>query len=272
MEHAPLMTAAEQLTPPAVSRARLRAGEKPVRSLCRGIILDLEGTLTSRSYVQDVLWPYARRNMAGVLRSHWFESSVIRIREQLARDAGGRSFEIWCGTDSRSAEAYVKTFDELLRLSKLPKTSQPLRDMVELTWREGYRNDALKSHIYPDVEEALTVWGEAGRQIRTYSTLTVATQCALLAKTESGNLVGYFNDHNDAELGPKTAPGSFCTIADEMRFAPADLLYAADDPAELDAARIAGFSTVFVLRPTNPPPPSGMLHPIVRDLRSILMH
>jgi enolase-phosphatase E1 len=245
------------------------AGSRAVRFLGRGIVVDLEGTLISRSYVADVLWPFAKRNLAGYLRGHWFDSAVDRIRDDIARHAGAASFAAWTRLDTRSAEAFVKLFDEVVRLYALPVRPRPLVELVSLVWCEGYRNSSLSTYVYPDVTAALGVWTLAGRDVRTFSSVLVSGQCAMLAKTEQGNLLGHFRDHYDGELGPKAAPGSFYAISDEMRLQPTSILYVSDDPPELDGARIAGYATAFIARPGNPPPPVGMRHPVITDLRAI---
>jgi enolase-phosphatase E1 len=238
----------------------------------RAIVLDIEGTLCSHSYFNDVLAPRARRQLAGFLRGHWFDGSVANIRNQIARDAGAPSFDKWCRADPRSAESFLRLYDEVTRQIQSKTPSAAVLELLELSWRDGYRESQLLTHMYPGVHTALDSWAKANREIRTFSSISVAGQCALLAKTEQGNLLGYFRDHHDASNpGPKRAPGSFCTIADEARMTPSDLLYLSDDTAELDAARIAGFKTGFVIRLGNPPPPPNSRHPIVQDLRAVLV-
>jgi len=41
------------------------------------VILDIEGTTTSISFVADVLFPFARREMKGYLEAHWGEPQVV---------------------------------------------------------------------------------------------------------------------------------------------------------------------------------------------------
>jgi enolase-phosphatase E1 len=238
----------------------------------QGILLDIEGTLCSRSYFADVLAPHARRHLASFLRSHWFDGAVAAARDQIAQEAAGAKFEQWCESDPRSAEAFVRLYDEVLQQLQSRRPSAGVRELLQLSWRDGYRTSQLVTHIFPHVHTALETWVKAERDVRTFAAISVGGQCDLLAKTEQGNLLGFFRDHYDAAmLGPKRAPGSYCTIADDMRLAPHALLYVSDEAAELDAARIAGYTTAFIVRPGNPPPPASSRHPLIHDLRAILV-
>ncbi|HEY6327973.1 MAG TPA: hypothetical protein VI756_01460, partial [Blastocatellia bacterium] len=42
--------------------------KKPAQNPIKAVLLDIEGTTTSISFVYDTLFPYARRNMAQFLR------------------------------------------------------------------------------------------------------------------------------------------------------------------------------------------------------------
>ena len=55
-------------------------------SSVRGVLLDVEGTTSSVSFVYEVLFPFAREYLEDYLRRHWDELPVVRAREQIGRD------------------------------------------------------------------------------------------------------------------------------------------------------------------------------------------
>ena len=56
----------------------------------RGVLLDIEGTTSSVAFVYEVLFPYARRELADFLRRRWAEPDTVHACERIARDAGRR--------------------------------------------------------------------------------------------------------------------------------------------------------------------------------------
>ena len=62
-----------------------------------GILLDIEGTTSSVSFVYDVMFPFARTHAADYVREHWGEESLMSGLEFLAKDAGFDDFQSWCG-------------------------------------------------------------------------------------------------------------------------------------------------------------------------------
>jgi enolase-phosphatase E1 len=257
-------------TPLAIRRSGVRTASGSVlRFTGKALIFAVEGTLCSRSYLEDVLEPYSRKHLAGFLRTYWFDGVIARFRDQIAQEAGGRNFETWCQVHPDSGEAFVKLYDEILSKLNRPALSAALTELLEAIWREGLRKDDLRSQVFPDVPAALRNWTKSGRDVRTFSTLSVPSQCALLAKTTHGNLLGYFRDHYDTKLGCKRAPGSFCTIADDLRLEPREVLFVSDESAELDAARVAGLATAWVRRGSIGAVPPGSLHLSLSDLRAL---
>jgi enolase-phosphatase E1 len=61
----------------------------------RGVLLDIEGTTSSVAFVYEVLFPYARRELADFLRRRWGEPAVARACDLIARDAGAPSLAAW---------------------------------------------------------------------------------------------------------------------------------------------------------------------------------
>jgi enolase-phosphatase E1 len=235
-----------------------------------GFVLDIEGTTSSIRFVYDVLFPYARRELAAFLQAHWDEPEVARARDRIARDAGAASFAAWCGGAATPA-ALERLCAEVNRLMDADVKATGLKDLQGLIWREGYRAGVLRSHVYPDVPPALKAWSAASRDLRIFSSGSVAAQRLFFAHTEAGDLSGYFCGHYDTTHGPKRAPASYAAIAAHMGRVPGQVLFLSDVTAELNAARQAGLATCLVERPGNAPSPPGHGHPVVRSFAQIVL-
>ncbi|MCA9224183.1 MAG: hypothetical protein KDA47_01165, partial [Planctomycetales bacterium] len=61
----------------------------------RGILLDIEGTTSSVSFVYDVMFPFVRRELEPYLETHWGESDLAAACDQIARDARHDSLVAW---------------------------------------------------------------------------------------------------------------------------------------------------------------------------------
>lgn len=234
----------------------------------RAILLDIEGTTSSISFVYDVLFPYALRHLVPFLERHWGEPETAQACECIARDAGAGSFADWtAGLTSTAAQE--KLFAEVQRLVAGDVKATGLKELQGLIWREGYQGGELKSHVYPDVMPALQRWTKAGLVIAVYSSGSVLAQKQFFAHTEQGDLTPFFRGHYDTTTGPKREARSYTTIASDLKSPPSEILFCSDVVAELDAAAAAGLQTVLVVRPGNPPAPAGHQHPVVTSLMEI---
>src|SRR6187455_973718 len=61
----------------------------------RGILLDIEGTTSSISFVYDVMFPYVRKHLTFEVFSNWDEPEYIAAFHAIARDAGHESLDAW---------------------------------------------------------------------------------------------------------------------------------------------------------------------------------
>jgi enolase-phosphatase E1 len=61
----------------------------------RGVLLDIEGTTSSISFVYDIMFPFVRRELDHYLEQHWGEPDLTRACNRIAQDAGHESLEAW---------------------------------------------------------------------------------------------------------------------------------------------------------------------------------
>jgi enolase-phosphatase E1 len=241
----------------------------------KGILLDLEGTTSSLRFVPEVLMPYARRHLSVFLRYLWNDPAMPRIREELARWGGAESFEAWTGGVGMPPEARLTQMRQtLLRLMDQDAKVGPLQEIEALIWREGYREGTLRSHVYDDVRLKIKHWHKAGLDVRVFSTGSAEAQRFFFANVDvhfekcldlSEHLNGFF----DATTGSKREPDSYRDIARAFGLRTSEILFLSDTPAELDAARSAGLTTVLVRRPENPAPENAGDHPQIVSFHEI---
>src|SRR5215510_11044757 len=70
----------------------------------RGILLDIEGTTSSVSFVYDVMFPYVRKHLTFEVLTNWDESDYIAAIEAIAKDAAHESLSTWLKTHRLSRD------------------------------------------------------------------------------------------------------------------------------------------------------------------------
>lgn len=216
----------------------------------QGVLLDIEGTTSSVSFVYDVMFPFARRELDAYLAAAWRTPECRAACEQIARDAGNESL---------AAEPSAVR-DEVIRMMDGDVKATGLKELQGLIWERGFQSGELLAHVYDDVPPALLRWNGSGLDVRIYSSGSIQAQKLFFGHTEFGNLLGQFRGHYDTTTGPKREAPSYVAIAQAFGLAPSEIVFLSDVTAELDAARTAGMQTVLVLRPDNKPVEPGHGH------------
>lgn len=224
----------------------------------RGILLDIEGTTSSISFVYDVMFPFVRRELDRFLREKWGKPDAAAACDAIARDAGHKSLADWqrsTGVEGESAGRELVA-REVTRLMDGDVKATGLKQLQGLIWESGFASGELKAHVYDDVPPALKAWNAAGIDVRIYSSGSIQAQKLFFGHTIAGDLLPLLSGHYDTTTGPKKEAASYTAIAKEHGLAPPQILFLSDVAAELDAATAAGMKTGLVLRPGNPPQPA----------------
>jgi enolase-phosphatase E1 len=241
-----------------------------IRFSGRGILLDIEGTTSSITFVYDVMFPFVRRELESFLQQNWNSPELIEACELLAQEAGHSSFATWLvNQDPATQRAAVR--DEVFRMMDSDAKTTGLKRLQGMIWASGFASGELRAHVYDDVPPALESWNAAGRDVRIYSSGSVQAQKLFFGHTIRGNLLPWLQGHYDTTTGPKKEPASYQAIAEDMHLRPQEILFLSDVAAELDAARQAGLLTVLARRPGNPDPPPNHEHAEISDLGKILL-
>ncbi|GAA4868304.1 acireductone synthase [Luteimonas vadosa] len=206
------------------------------------VLTDIEGTTSSISFVKDVLFPYARRELPRFVRDHGDEPEVRRWLDAVAAEQGGIC------KDEVIVEVLQGWIDE-------DRKHTALKALQGMMWKSGYREADFTAHIYADAADALRRWHRDGHRLAVYSSGSVAAQKLFFGNSDAGDLLPLFKAFFDTEIGGKREPGSYARIAEALSSDPAGILFLSDVVAELDAARAAGMRTVLVDRRADYPEP-----------------
>lgn len=225
----------------------------------RGVLLDIEGTTSSISFVHDVMFPFVLQRLDQFLRDQWDRDDVQAACQQLAVDAGHTSLQQWCaaqaGGSTHSDErkfAQQLVGDEVRRLMADDVKATGLKALQGLIWHEGFQSGELRAHVYPDVLPAIRLWRSAGIDVRIYSSGSIAAQKLFFGHIDGhGDCLSLFSGHYDTTIGGKKDRESYARIVADWELSPTQVLFISDIAAELEAAAAAGLQTRASLRPGN---------------------
>ena len=204
--------------------------------MIKAILTDIEGTTSSISFVKEVLFPYAARELPGFLHAHWatpaVQEQVHAMREQTGAalaDAGAVNalLQEWIAQDRKDT---------------------PLKALQGIIWRAGYERGDYQAHMYPEVASQLRAWRDQGLRLFVYSSGSIAAQKLFFGYSDAGDLTPLFENYFDTTSGHKQEVTSYRRIADAIGLPAREILFLSDIVAELDAARAAGLHTMLLDR------------------------
>ena len=220
------------------------------RIVARAVLVDVEGTTSTIAFVHDVLFPYADEHLDRYVAEHRGEPAVAQAMHDAA---------VLAGEELDSPDATILHHLHYWLREDLKVT--PLKTLQGMIWAEGFARKRLRGHVYPDAAAGLRRWHDAGLRLSVYSSGSVEAQRVLFGNSMEGDLAALFGGHFDTTTGPKRDAASYASIASEIGFPAADVVFLSDVDAELDAARSAGMQTVRLLRPADTPPGATTTHP-----------
>ena len=217
------------------------------------ILLDIEGTTTSISFVVDTLFPYVREFLNKHVDQNWdtdeFKGDLAKLKEQAKEDNENKIegiVPIKEGSVEETKESVIKNV--LWQMDNDRKTGA-LKQLQGHIWQAKYK--PLKGHVYEDVPKAFDKWTAMGKKLYIYSSGSVQAQKLLFADTTHGDMLKYISGHFDTEVGPKQQAESYKTIAKNIGLDPTNIFFLTDIPKEADAAKAAGIETALVIREGN---------------------
>lgn len=204
--------------------------------MIRAIVTDIEGTTSSISFVHEVLFPYARKHMREfVCRSVQDGRATPHINDVRMQTG-------------RMDMTLNDVADQLIAWIDQDKKITPLKALQGMIWEEGYKNGDFKGHIYADAVECLRSWQQQGIKLYVYSSGSIYAQKLLFGHTEYGDLTPLFSGYFDTTTGAKIEAESYKKITAHIGLPANDILFLSDIEKELDAARVAGMKTTWLIR------------------------
>ena len=202
----------------------------------RAIVTDIEGTTSSISFVHDVLFPYASRELPEFVRSNNEDPDVAKLLDDARLEAG----EADASTD--------RVIDILLTWINEDRKATPLKELQGHIWRRGYESGDFTGHMYDDAVDRLRRWSVEGIRLFVYSSGSVAAQRLLFGYSDSGDLTPLFEGYFDTGTGHKKEPDSYRNITAAIALPSDEILFLSDVAEELDAADAAGMQTWQLVR------------------------
>ena len=238
-------------------------------STIRGILLDIEGTTSSISFVHDVMFPFVLKHLDDFLANNFEEPAVQSACQQIAADAGYNSLAEWqSAANSTSAAELVG--DEVRRLMATDEKSTGLKALQGVIWEGGFNSGELRAHVYPDVIPAIQAWTNAGKQVRIYSSGSVAAQKLFFGHVDRrGDCLSLFGGHYDTTIGGKKVADSYRQIAADWGLPASCILFLSDIAAELTAAQAAGMQVLGSRRPGNAAFPADFQIPCISSFDQV---
>jgi len=230
----------------------------------RGILLDVEGTTSSISFVYDVLFAFARKHVADFLVHNRLDPAVQAAAAGLAVEAAAADATL--ADPAGTTRLALAAIDLMNRDVK----STPLKALQGMIWRSGFESGELVAHVFDDVPAALAQWADSGLDVRIYSSGSIDAQRLFFAHTAAGDLTPHLRGHYDTTTGPKREAGSYRAIAADMAMDPREILFVSDVGDELDAARQAGMATALAIRPGNREPGGRLDHEPLESFAEIV--
>jgi enolase-phosphatase E1 len=208
------------------------------------ILTDIEGTTTSVSFVYEILFPYFRNNI-----------QQLKDLQQLpeVHEAFEQTIEL---TKELEGIQLIETDDiinKLLEWSLADKKITPLKTLQGILWENGYKSGEIKGHVYPEVKENLEKWKRNGIHLGVFSSGSVAAQKLIFGYSELGDLTPNFTYYFDTKTGGKREVETYTKISKEINITADSILFLSDIVEELEAAKLAGFQTIQLVREGTTP-------------------
>lgn len=233
------------------------------------VLLDIEGTTTPISFVKDILFPYAKKNVKVYLERNWGTTQctedIEALRNQAKKDKDimegvvsipdlddeNQSSDDKNGVDSSRETIIDAAVKNVLWQMSSDRKTTALKQLQGHIWKEAYDDGKIKGDIFDDVTPAFKQWKSKDVKIYIYSSGSVAAQKLLFGNSKFGDLLQYINGHFDTNIGAKMESNSYEKIAEEMKMKPSSILFVTDVIGEAKAALEAGFKTAVSVRPGN---------------------
>jgi len=203
--------------------------------MIKAIVTDIEGTTSSLSFVHDVLFPYAQEHMAAFVRGHAEAPEVVALLNDVQQEVA----------QELSLDEII---EQLLLWISEDKKITPLKALQGMIWEAGYKGGDFTGHVYADAIECIKKWHAQGIKLYVFSSGSVKAQQLLFGYSDAGDLTPLFSGYFDTRIGNKRETDAYQTIIKHIGLAAEEILFLSDIRQELDAAKLAGMQTAWLVR------------------------
>ncbi|CAG2162756.1 unnamed protein product [Oppiella nova] len=222
----------------------------------RLIVVDIEGTTTSITFVKEFLFPYVITNINDYLRKNWNDGSLqedvdlLRKQSLVDLESGSSDVPVIGTEDQSNREAVIQSVvDNVLWQMSADRKITALKQFQGKMWRFGYQCGDIKGHVYSDVPKAITKWTqELGIKLCIYSSGSVLAQKLIFGHSVCGDLTHLIDNYFDTTIGPKVESLSYTKIAETCGLNPEDIVFITDAAKEAFAAKEAGITAILSIR------------------------
>ena len=123
---------------------------------CDYILMDIEGTTSSISFVKDVLFPYFLSNIDDI-------NKLSNIKE--VKYAFGQVLRLVKQDENRDITTSEEVILQLKKWCEQDLKITPLKTLQGILWQKGYQNGELLGHVYDDVPVMLENWNLLGKKM-----------------------------------------------------------------------------------------------------------
>lgn len=194
------------------------------------ILLDIEGTVSDKNFVHNVLFPYSAEHLEDYIYDHQESVEVKEALELLAE------------------KDIDKAIHTLLSFIREDVKHPALKLLQGYIWKSGFESKAFTAPLYDDVMPALETW-QSSYTIGIYSSGSVKAQKLFFSHTSHGDITNFFANYFDLAMGSKKEPESYQKIARTLGMEASTILFLSDIPDEIKAARKADLQAIHVVRP-----------------------
>lgn len=205
------------------------------------VLIDIEGTVGSISFVRDTLFPYSRTALEGLLEQTAGTPDEAVVRDWFTRIA----VEHDLGDNSDSDAAVVSLLQTWIDEDR---KHTGLKALQGIMWKQGYIDGQFQAPVYADAHTGLQRWFQRGLRLAVFSSGSVPAQHLFFGYSSYGDLRPLFSGYFDTTTGTKGEARAYENIALGLRVDPAAVVFLSDVIEELDAARSAGMGTVLIDR------------------------
>ncbi|KAH7089548.1 HAD-like domain-containing protein [Paraphoma chrysanthemicola] len=207
------------------------------------VLLDIEGTISSISFVKDVMYPYALDRLTRLAHDSWDDADFQQLVAGFPPDT------------RPNADALIAHVQDLTRRDVKAVYLKQLQGQL---WTTGFREGDLKTPLFDDVVPTLEAWKSAGKTLAIFSSGSVQAQLQFFSYVRDGDstrdIKHLFSAHYDTvNAGPKLVKSSYEKICSELGKDVSKVTFLTDNVKEAEAATEANVYAVVVDRPGNAP-------------------